>query len=77
MQLQCNTKEFRQLKFGKIYECNEAGTQEIRKTKYEMVKVQITPHNTQRFRRDNFVEVDEQTKDLIQDNPIEEISDDF
>lgn len=73
MQLQCNTKDFHQLQFGKVYECVDAWTQNIRKNKYEMVEVQLTPYNTQRFNKEYFLEIDEQTKDLIQNNPIDEI----
>lgn len=69
MQLQCNTKEFRQLEFGKIYECTDVWTQEIRKNKYEMIEVE-----GRRYMKDNFKEIDEQTKDLIQDNPVEELT---
>ena len=72
MQLQCNTKEFKQLVFGNIYECADAGVIKLKKLCCPMVNV-----NWIQFRRDNFIAIDDQQKDLIQDVPVQEIDDDF
>ena len=71
MKLQCNTKEFKQLIYWKIYDCEQeewkVGKQSVLMVGVDVEKVLYWKWWKQRFQRIHFIEPTEQPQEIPQE----------